>query len=389
MKTDLGVKIIQNILSMSWVGQGDFGDEVMAVVMRKYLQNLGVQKITYYHLGKYPKYVEENDLQINSLYDFNTSGFKKRLLDYWNLRKFNIAISGGGSILHSFNSINWRYSAIKLMQKLNFNFKFAACLGISVGPFSNQDQEKMCGKFLDMNELVITRDNYSGTLAKKLSHNENIHSSLDISLLLPNLCASQWQAAISGQRDGNLVGMMFIQKKGEEKMFEEKQFLQKFLVTINHLIDKGKTISLFNLYIGDLYPDSALNEKIKLACKNPEKVRIHSFDGDIFKTINEINRCGYVASMRLHGIIFSYLLGIPFISMSYNRKNDDFCESIDYPKEYAFDFYANPEIEPILNSMDKLLKQGENAYSSSMPLALAQAKVEKDFELLKDLITKI
>ncbi|PIP75357.1 hypothetical protein COW86_04225, partial [Candidatus Kuenenbacteria bacterium CG22_combo_CG10-13_8_21_14_all_39_9] len=162
-------KIINKILNVAWIGQGDFGDEAMAYALRKYLQSKGVESITYYHHGQYPSYQGENDLAIKKLHTFNVRGFKKKIIDYIKLRSFSSLIIGGGSILHSFNSIKWKLNLIKKMERFTHHKIHSAVVGVSLGPFKNSSDEKVCQDFLDHIGLAIFRDDYSYQLAKKLT----------------------------------------------------------------------------------------------------------------------------------------------------------------------------------------------------------------------------
>jgi len=53
------------ILNVAWVGQGDFGDEVMAFILRKFFQQEGARALTYYQQGRFTVYRSANDLVIS------------------------------------------------------------------------------------------------------------------------------------------------------------------------------------------------------------------------------------------------------------------------------------------------------------------------------------
>ncbi|PIP75488.1 hypothetical protein COW86_03475, partial [Candidatus Kuenenbacteria bacterium CG22_combo_CG10-13_8_21_14_all_39_9] len=97
-------------------------------------------------------------------------------------------------------------------------------------------------------------------------------------------------------------------------------------------------------------------------------------------------QCGYIISMRLHGIIFAYLLRIPFISLAYDRKNDNFCRSVNYPSQMSFSSDHLNDIQPLINSIDTLLASGQSVYRNVMPVAKASKKVLDNFEQLSKLI---
>ena len=368
------------ILNIAWIGQGDFGDEAMAYVNRLFLKAKGFKEITYYQHGNIAKYRGSSDLVVKSLHSFKEKRTIIKIKDFLLLRKFSILLIGGGSVLHSLNNIKWKLDIIHKLKNIKAGKLFSAGIGISIDPIKNPETEAMCSQFLNEVDYHIFRDNYSTETAKKISKNSNVFSSIDSTLYLNELCPDEINYAKSLKRESNLVGMMFIRKVGEEKMYEQNQHFDKYLKLIDHTLERGMNVVLFILYVGPLYPDVSLNEELKNHSKFPDRVKIVKFDGDIFKIINEISRCGFVISMRLHGIIMAYLLGIPFLSLSYNQKNQNFCESVNYPDEYSLDFYRHQNFEEIIKITDQLLEQGSLVYSNVMPLNNAVEVVKNNYE---------
>lgn len=353
-------------LSVGWIGQGDFGDEAMAYALRKFLKLNGFGEIAYYQHGEKPAYRSDSDeLNISILHKFDDPQWKKNLLDFFLLRKFNILLMGGGSIFHSLNSIRWKHELLKKIKR-NSNFSFSACIGISLGPFSSAEEEKACAEFLQDVDLVMTRDKYSADLAERLGKNKNIIHSSDISLALPILCENEFGAAKNAERDINSVGIMLI-RESRNKQFNSSGRFDEYLGIINRVLDKGKKIILFNLYLGPEYPDIKMNEKLKAKCKYPDGVEIFTYSGDIFETAARIRSCGHIISMRLHGIIFAYMLGVPFLSLGYNRKNSDFCYDINCSLGLYRDYYLAASPDVIFDSIDFLLSEGEDQLKKAMP----------------------
>jgi polysaccharide pyruvyl transferase WcaK-like protein len=81
-------------------------------------------------------------------------------------------------------------------------------------------------------------------------------------------------------------------------------------------------------------------------------------------------RCEAIVSMRLHGIIFAYLLGIPFISLEYDQKNRNFCESIGYPKELVLKFDLEKKSDQIYDALNILF---ENKFETLGMMSREQA----------------
>jgi polysaccharide pyruvyl transferase WcaK-like protein len=358
-----------NILIIAWIGQGDFGDEAMAYTLRKYLKMRGFNNITYYQMGKLPVYKDEGEHKLEFLHSFNGSAWKRKILDILLLRKYNAVIIGGGSVFHSFNSVNWKYNVIKKAKRFKRGRIFSACIGVSLGPFKSPLIQEKCGDLINNIDSIILRDNHSAELAKKISGNNNIYPSLDTTLLLPELCPKEMSdIKLNVKRDDNLVGVFFIKKKVKEDMFNKENHLKKYLSILNNVLEENKKVILFTLYIGEGYPDKEVNEYLLKNAKYQERVELHEFNGDIFRTAREMSRCGYIISMRLHGIIFSYMLGIPFLSLGYDPKNKYFCESIKYPADMCFDFYSLENVDEVLASLKKLFNKELNLFNSCLPI---------------------
>lgn len=371
----------KNVLCMGWVGQGDFGDEAMAFVLRKFLKKNGLENLTYYHLGKYPCYRGKDDLPFSSLYSFDTPGWKKRLFDHLHLKRFAGSITGGGTVLHSYHSIAWRLEVVRRIKAAHPE-AFTASVGVSFGTLDDEEVRKACRKFLLASDLTVVRDGYSAQIAESIAGSRNIFSSLDTSLLLPEVASEDWDNATGRQKEDDLVGLMFVQKKGAS----EKNHFDEYLKIVDHLIDKGKRILLLTLYVGEAYSDKELNLELKRRAKRPDLVQIHDFDGDIFATVRQLHRCSRIVSMRLHGIIFAYLLGIPFVSLGYQRKNRDFCDSIRYSQDLIIDYYAQSDLTETLRAIDHLIGVDTAPFSSALPLAQAADLVRDNLERLADLL---
>ncbi len=93
--------------------------------------------------------------------------------------------------------------------------------------------------------------------------------------------------------------------------------------------------------------------------------------------------------MRLHGIVFAYMLGIPFLSIAYDPKNQNFCESIGYPNYMSFDFYALTDVKPVIESLNILFKENTGLFTNSLPVKNATELVNTNLNLLTQEMNKI
>ena len=372
-----------NILNVAWVGQGDFGDEAMAFALRRFFKKNGVNSITYYQHGKYPHYRSQDDSKITYLHKFEGRGWRRYLFDNILLKKFNALIIGGGSVLHSHENIRWKYEILKKIKKNNRQI-FSANVGVSLGPFKSERDLDICGEYLDEVDISIFRDNWSADLAKKISKNKNIFSSLDSTLILPEICKDEMQRAKNVECEDDLVGIFFVERCNWSNFSDR---IKKYSEIINNILARGKKIVLFNFYLGEVFRDAEVINLLKEKSRFPEKIEIYPFDGDIFKSIKEMARCGKIISMRLHPIIFSYMLDIPFLSLEYDQKNKNFCESIGYPKELVMKFDAEKETSPIIKSLEAFFEE-KHYFENVMPKEEAIQIVSKNFNFLLDEMKK-
>ena len=370
------------ILNIPWIGHGDFGDEVMGYVLRSYLKEKGARAIIYYEKGVKDIYRDQNDLDITFLHKHETPRIIKKLLDHLYFRKIDVVIIGGGSVLHSRNSIKWKLDIVKKIKKNTRPNKKIFCLaiGVSLGPFEYEEDKVLCAEFLDTMDGVVFRDMYSTHIGKTLSKNSVLLDSLDSSLLLPRLFHDKVNNIASlHPSDVNLVGLIFVQN-ASDSFFDTQKNLEKFGKIVNYLISKGKRVRLISLYTGPAYKDNELIANLKNQAVDVTKVDTHIFSGDIFRTISQMRECGYIISMRLHGIIFSYLLQIPYLSLGYNQKNTNFCKSVNYPSNMCFDFYNLQSLDPVFEAITVLFDKGNDLFNESKSLEECSKLVERNFD---------
>lgn len=369
----------RKILFVAWLGQGDFGDEAMAYALRSYLAQYNVKKVKYYQTGKFPKYIGKNDIEFNSLHSFSTNRWVKKIVDYIFLRSFDTVLIGGGSILHSYNSISWKLELVKMVSKLSGEKFFSGCVGISINNFKSPEIKNLCSEFLDTINSGVFRDNSSCELAKNISSNKKLYSSLDTSLLLYDACLREKNKVV---KEEGSVGIMFVKNKSEMQVFEKKKHFEVYLKIVNELLAQGKKIMLFTFYVGDDCLDEDLNIELKNKCDIPKKVLIYVFDGDIFSVVREMSKCENIISMRLHGIIFSYILGIPFLSLGYDEKNNNFCKTINYPRSLYCDFNLIEDKNEIMNLVNIFNKKEKDYFKEVMPVGEAVQLVKKNLDML-------
>lgn len=360
-----------SILNVAWVGQGDYGDELMAFVIRTLLQKHGICSLTYYQRGPNTTYTLPSEVAVRALHRFNRWDAWRRFTDYFRLRGVRAVIFGGGSIIHSARSIRWKLDLFKRMPQL----RFAACLGLSLGPFDSDEAKKLCGQFLGKLQSGAFRDSHSYTVARELNSNSPVIASLDLAVALPTVAPAPFQHTLKTPREPRTVGVALVQKKNDPR---SEQFFAEALELINGLSQRYAKVILFSLYVGNSFSDVALNNRLRAAAQNPANIEIHNFDGDIFKTLQQFRRCTHVVGMRLHAIVSAYTLGIPFVSLAYHPKNDYFARSVNYPEALCITTNSTIPVPAVLRAVDTLAEKNEAVFTHALERTTAATTTAND-----------
>jgi len=334
---------VKSTLNIGWVGQGDFGDEAMAFSIRSFVKDYLLRdQLTYYYVGDFYEKSLEGEINLDFIYRNSPNWFQRNLYNKLALAKFDKLIIGGGSIFHSENSIDWKKDIINVfLQKKSHKI---AVIGVSLGPFINLKAEKKCGQLLDDIDVVMTRDSESAEIARSISKKCKVIASHDISLI------GNYEKYMDGfSHEVNKeykVGLMLMAFTKHLMLAERKlEIIDCYKRIIGQIIDSGKKVILYSMYIGDAYSDIAINQLLYDEFSSTGMISVEGFTGDIFLMIRSMASCEKIVSMRYHGIIFAYLLGIPFLSIEYDVKNQRFCRDINYPHELYCDLYQNLDMD--------------------------------------------
>lgn len=373
----------RSLLNIAWLGQGDFGDEAMAYALRSSLRSRLVSPPSYYQKGVAPAYRGVDDISPpTSLHSFKTPERLRRLIDPFLLRNIDTVFIGGGSLFHSENSIRWKHKIVQHIRKKFGSRALVALLGVSVGPFASQDAEQGFRALLHDVDLCMTRDSRSAEIIRTHGFGGELHDAVDLSFLLPQYFDGLFpRTACHHDSQKCVSGLMFVHRRGDAQ-FETDGNFERYLSVINLLLDKGQKVKLFTLYTGDSYCDRELNEALREKAKDPDRVSIHEFNGDILRTTQAIAHCNSILSMRLHGIIFSYLTGVPFVSLGYDPKNQNFCDTVGYSKEYVFEIANKPTPQILVERLEDVRMFGDKCFDGTLLVADGARKLNSALDSL-------
>lgn len=283
------------IALIGWSGNDNWGDERMYYCIKKYFAK--------HKIVRFKSFLEAilNTDKVNSC-------------DY-------VLIGGGGLIFRGFS----RY-----VDFLNSITKPLGCIGISIESEDiNEDMREGLELLKQKADFIYVRDEKS---AQILNYHHKVIVGPDIAFLYPYApvaVVSKETVALNLRNwfwwDLELNSWLHIRMERWEKKYPLVKLLYPFRrwnseIFVAKIKALFKTIYPIPFYFGE-YDKTDYAVLKKYFSKVPKK-----FDTSLFK------KSRYLVGMRLHSLIFATQMGIPFISLTYEPKNINYCISIDHPE---------------------------------------------------------
>ncbi|WP_395502170.1 polysaccharide pyruvyl transferase family protein [Ectopseudomonas mendocina] len=313
-------------LVSAWVGQGNYGDELLSYGLRLELDKAcGVVGVTYYHKGAYDIFCAPDEPVIEWVNSDCDSRLRRLYRGtFQSYKKYDGLFYGGGSVLHSSNSISWKHDLLSRFRRENSSLlKPAIGVGLSIGPFPSKDAELKAEKFLRELDFVYCRDELSADFCKSLNGKIDVIEGRDLAFSVRALRPDLFDVHKTSGR----VGVSFILDSKLDDQTRKEHF-NKMLALIDFLTGLGRQVLLVSLYSGMKYADNLLHSRLREAAQDKDLIVLEDYQGDVFKTTKAIASCESYISMRLHGVIAAYLSSTPFFALNDHPKVSEFCRSI-------------------------------------------------------------
>ena len=337
-------------LVSAWVGQGNFGDELLSYGLRLAMRSdLAPQGVDYFRVGPHPVYRGEVDCHIGVHSRIARSRFGK-VIDAIRPRLggYNALVFGGGSVLHSTNSISWKRNLVRSFRERGGS-KGAPVggVGLSVGPFKDLAAERAAAEFLKALDFLVVRDRASMAFAAAHMRQDDISLGRDLAFSVRD-----HRPALFRRPSGDMVGLSFI-RNSRDSLPEQHQKLCAMIGIVDRLTGMGRPVRLIAMHYGAGYRDHVLHDQIWAGARRKEMIERHVYADDVAATLAVIAECSHFASMRLHGCIAAHLCGRPFLSLSSHPKAAEFSSQVPKAQAGVADLLSDPQV--LGDAIDNLL----------------------------------
>lgn len=247
------------------------------------------------------------------------------------LRRASMLLFGGGSVFRDMGPLSEK-RAFAWWSRITG--KPLAAVGVSIGPFVSADAERRLGRVLRRLEYLAVRDAASYERARALGYDGRLVLAADLAGLLPEAVDL---TALRGSDDGTAprraprLGVTLVGHDraldAEARRRREEAIAEAVLSVARDGVDV--TVLIFNEH--PERGDVAVSRRLAAALADPARHRVVPAAAGVIGILAALAECDACLHVRLHGAVFSYLLGIPFALVPYQPKCDDFLAEIGQP----------------------------------------------------------
>ncbi len=280
-----------------------------------------------------------------------------------------VLFGGGGIILRGCNAF------VDILDRLKVPFSF---IGVSVEAV-HRDMDVFLQVMKDKAERIVVRDCQSLAIIDSPC---NAEVAPDLTFLDPFPVLEPNHEDVCGL---NLRPWFFWKAQLHGRVHKSMNFLSKALpgLSVAYPFAKWSPDDFASRVLGHFAEVVALPFYFEEGLAN-DSILMSRFFSEMPDCMEQINYSGlrYLIGMRFHSIVFALQAGIPFLSLSYQPKNNAFCSDIDM-QYLIVDLY---DWEPTFDSKVSLLKDRfdeirEKLLSCRQEYVVQVTRMMKDFKL--------
>jgi polysaccharide pyruvyl transferase CsaB len=233
------------------------------------------------------------------------------------LKEADLLISGGGGLLQDTYPTKFLFGPLPYYLLIVFLAKLCGCkvmfFSQGIGPVTSTWGKILMKIFANMADFVTVRDQFSKDYLHRLgvTRPQTVVTS-DIVFAFKKKPDTACIDSLNLERRDNLVAVSV------RPWFEAvKQFEQVAQILDSWIEERGVTPVFVPM---EGHHDDTASKKVLAHMKHADKCHILGMKFTPNQYLNFIGECQMTIGMRLHALIFSTLLGVPHIGLSYDKK---------------------------------------------------------------------
>ncbi len=343
---------MKNVLISGYYGFNNTGDEAMIETMSMLLAKRDYGLIV----------LSSNPERTKELYNVQAYNRYKLWEVIKAIRKADIVVSGGGTLFQDITSKKsiWYYLGIVKLAQLMGKKVCVAYQGM--GPLQTKLYRKMTKNTLNKKsvKLVALRDEQAISFAKELGIKEEkiIFSSDMIFMMQPppkERCLKILKDNVHGLKEGQkLIGLSI-------REWKDKDRTDLFAELADKLVEKYDARIVFFPFHKP--KDAEISKIVMHKMKHEDQAVLmpnRYLPSEILGTMGlmDVN-----IGVRLHSLVFSAVMNVPTIGISYDPKIDGFLEMINMTPVCTYDEIA---VDKILNYVENFMRKDAVNYSEKI-----------------------
>jgi polysaccharide pyruvyl transferase WcaK-like protein len=363
---------MKRVLVEGYYGMENTGDDVFLAVVNWGVKLFLKTNRIYATAAKIPDFLDSEFIKPIYAYKNRFKG-ENRLRAYLTSTRVQHVVIGGGSVFHSSKNLKRKINILKLSGKGPH-----VAIGVSIGPFSDSNAEKVCAKLLNRLSYVGLRDQISYDIAKNIAPNVLIEKTFDLALLFPHVVGISMDEIQPNNRTGIGLALCnyerFIKGDCTRENVRKKKIIQMFKQIE---IDKTEEIVFIDFNGHPYYGDNKLHTTVANEIANYYRIRHIPYLANPISALKEIAKLRAIITMRLHAAIFGYMVQTPTIMLSYHPKCNAWAGEIGMPSELIFDSY-DFDIDKLSNCIRNIISGNVN--KPTLPITEAEKLAMKNWK---------
>lgn len=364
---------MNKVVISGYYGFNNIGDESILTAIVSNLKD-GIEDIDITVLSQDPKLTHDK-------HGINAVSRKNIFKIIREIRKCDLLISGGGSLLQdvtSNRSIIYYLTIILIGILCN---KKVMIYSQGIGPINNPINKYLTRKILNKVDYMTLRDERS----KKVLEDMKIENKSIIVAADPVIGLKKRDLDLGKQvlMESNLINknqpIIAFALRGRDR---DENLINVISKVSDHIIEQmGASVVFIPFHYGE--DIKTLNE-IEKAMKNKAIFLRSKYELD--EMLSVVGNLDLLVGIRLHSLIFSAIMNVPMVAISYDPKVDYFMESINEPvfcniEELNIDFLIKEIEEKLKNRQEYRIRLEEEVLKS-------KRKLVKNREVVKQLLSK-